>query len=57
MQHVEEASFPLGLDRPLAGYILNGLFVTAVLLLVANILNIALFPSLSEVQIANMMDI
>ena len=50
LQHVEEASFPLGLDRPLAGYILNGLFVTAVLLLVANILNIALFPSLSEVQ-------
>ena len=49
-QHVEEAPLPLGLDRPLAGYILNGLFVTAVLLLVANILNIALFPSLSEVQ-------
>ena len=49
-QHVEEAPLPLGLDRLLAGYILNGLFVTAVLLLVANTLNIALFPSLSEVQ-------
>lgn len=38
----------LGQYKPMIGYLLNAFTVTTVLLVVANILNINLFPSLSQ---------
>jgi len=34
--------------RPALGYVLNGLFVTTILLLIANIMDITLFPPLTQ---------
>lgn len=37
--------------RPVLGYILNGLIVVSLFLLTANILQITLFPLVSEVRV------
>ena len=39
--------------RPFLGYVLNGLIVVSLFLLTANILQITLFPLVSEVRITN----
>ena len=37
-------------EVPLVGYLINGLIISTILLLAANVLNIDLFPSVTQVQ-------
>ena len=45
---MQSSLLDLGQYKPMIGYLLNAFTVTTILLVVANILNINLFPSLAE---------